>query len=68
MKYLLIVKRLETNEQYQEELEQWERSIRYMRPEIEMRPQSEKEVLALETIVGEEEFIAVKKAILEVLK
>ena len=68
MKYCLMVKRLEKNEDYEKELKDWEMGLRFANRDYNSRPGAEKEVLALEVIVTEEEFVAIKKAVLSVIK
>ena len=69
MRYVLTVKRLEKNEDYEQEKKEMAERRRYQpEPFRQEYPQSEIPVLALEVIVTEEEFTAIKKATLEVIK
>lgn len=68
MKYKLIVQRFEKNEDYEREMRDWdERWNRHSCPP-EIRPMPERERMALEVSLTEEEFLAIKKAVIEVIK
>jgi len=67
MRYQLTVRRMVNNEHYEAELKDWEERNR-RGWDLPIRPMPENQQLALETILTEEEFNAVKKAAIEVCK
>ena len=68
MRYLMTIKRLEKNEDYDREVECFKERNRYNAPSYDIPPNQEKEIIALEVILTEAEFIAAKKAIIETIK
>ena len=67
MRYMLIIKRIETNEQYEKEMEEWERGHRHNFSPDMCHPQRENEIVALQSIVNEEEFNATRRALLDAI-
>lgn len=70
MKYFLSVKRLEENKDYEAQLEEWKRYPHdFMRENVGFngKPLPEIPINALDVIITEEEFIAIKKAVIEVI-
>jgi hypothetical protein len=69
MKYHLTVYRLEKNDEFENEVKDWERCNQmHYNQNIAEYPSRYKDQIALEVIVTEEEFVSIKKAVLEVIK
>ncbi len=69
MRYSLVIKKLDKNEDYEKEKQVWEEQHNrpWMNSPEPTFPQRELKTLALETIITEEEFKKIKKAVMEVM-